>query len=101
MTNAEISDVFSLLAKLMDIHNENSFRAKSYASAAFTIDKLSVSLADTAKEQIQFIKGIGESNAKKIIEILETGKLEQLEQLLAKTPEGILALLQIKVAVEQ
>ncbi|MBK7040645.1 MAG: DNA polymerase/3'-5' exonuclease PolX [Bacteroidetes bacterium] len=96
MTNAEISDVFSLLAKLMDIHNENSFRAKSYASAAFTIDKLSVSLAETPKEQIQYIKGIGESNAKKIIEIVETGKLEQLNELLAKTPEGILALLKIK-----
>jgi DNA polymerase (family 10) len=96
MTNAEISDVFSLLAKLMDIHNENSFRAKSYASAAFTIDKLSVSLEETPKEQIQYIKGIGESNAKKIIEIVETGKLEQLNELLAKTPEGILALLKIK-----
>lgn len=96
MTNAEISDVFSLLAKLMDIHNENSFRAKSYASAAFTIDKLSVSLAETPKEQIQYLKGIGESNAKKIIEIVETGKLEQLNELLAKTPEGILALLKIK-----
>jgi len=53
-------------------------------------------LAETPKEQIQYIKGIGESNAKKIIEIVETGKLEQLNELLAKTPEGILALLKIK-----
>lgn len=96
MTNSEISDVFSLLAKLMDIHNENSFRAKSYASAAFTIDKLPAQLSTTAREEIQFIKGIGDSTAKKIIELLDTGHLTQLNDLIAKTPEGIIELLKIK-----
>ncbi len=96
MTNSEISDVFSLLAKLMDIHNENSFRAKSYASAAFTIDKLPAQLSATPREDIQFIKGIGDSTAKKIIELLDTGHLTQLNDLIAKTPEGIIELLKIK-----
>ena len=40
MTNYEIADHFSLLAKLMDIHGENSFKSKSYANAAFNIEKL-------------------------------------------------------------
>ncbi|TAG14865.1 MAG: hypothetical protein EAZ41_00440, partial [Sphingobacteriia bacterium] len=35
--NDEIAHNFSLLAKLMDIHGENSFRSKSYATAAFSI----------------------------------------------------------------
>lgn len=96
MTNSEISDVFSLLAKLMDIHNENSFRAKSYASAAFAIDKLPTQLTDTPKNEIQYFRGIGDSTAKKIIELLETGQLSQLNDLLAKTPEGILEFLKIK-----
>jgi DNA polymerase (family 10) len=96
MTNAEISDVFSLLAKLLDIHNENSFKSKSYASAAFTIDKLPEQLSATDHYDIQFIRGIGESTAKKIIEILQTGQLNQLNELISKTPEGILEMLKIK-----
>ena len=52
MTNASISDNFSLLSKLMDIHGENSFKAKSYSIAAFTVDKLPEELAVLPKEKI-------------------------------------------------
>jgi DNA polymerase (family 10) len=96
MTNSSISDQFNLLSKLMDIHQENAFKAKSYASASFAIDKLPVALSDMPKEQIAGLKGIGESSAKKIIEILETGKLAALEELISKTPPGILEMMQIK-----
>lgn len=96
MTNAVISDYFSLLSKLMDIHQENSFKAKSYANAAFQIDKCPVALSEIPRDQIAFQQGIGDSSAKKIMELLETGQLEQLNELLAKTPEGILELMKIK-----
>lgn len=96
MTNAVISDYFSLLSKLMDIHQENGFKAKSYANAAFQIDKCSVALSEIPRDQIAFQQGIGDSSAKKIIELLETGQLVQLNELLAKTPEGILELMKIK-----
>lgn len=96
MTNSELSDVFSLLSKLMDIHNENSFKSRSYANAAFQIDRLPTELSELAHEQIAAQKGIGESIAKKVIELLDTGKLEQLDELIAKTPEGIIELLKIK-----
>lgn len=96
MTNSAISDVFSLLAKLMDIHQENSFKAKSYANAAFQIDRLPVELSELPRQEIAGQKGIGESTAKKIIELLETGELAVLQELTGKTPEGILELLTIK-----
>lgn len=96
MNNHEISDVFSLLSKLMDIHNENNFKAKSYANVAFSIDKLPIQLSETSREQIQYLKGIGESAAKKIDELLDTGTLKQLDELIGKTPEGILELMKIK-----
>ncbi len=94
--NYAIADQFSLLSKLMDIHQENSFKAKSYGSAAFSIEKLPVQLETISKEQIASLKGIGDSTAKKIIEILETGKLMVLEELISKTPEGVLEMMQIK-----
>ena len=96
MTNKEIANYFSLLAKLSDIHNENSFKSKAYSVAAFQIDKLGFDIEHYPKEKLAAVFGIGDSNAKKIIEILETGRLAALEELLAKTPEGIQELMSIK-----
>ncbi len=96
MDNTQIADCFSLLAKLTDIHGENSFKAKSYSSAAFTIDKLPMQLSETPRDKLFFIKGIGESTGKKIIELLETGELKILNDLINKTPEGIVEMLNIK-----
>jgi DNA polymerase (family X) len=96
MDNSQIADCFSLLAKLMDIHGENSFKAKSYASAAFTIDKLPMQLSAVAREKLFSIKGIGESTGKKVIELLDTGAIKALTEMIEKTPEGILEMMQIK-----
>ena len=94
MTNDAIADNFSLLSKLMDIHGENSFKAKSYAIAAFTIEKLPEELSILPKEKIFTIKGIGESAGQKIVEQLESGSLKILQDYIQKTPEGIIEMLQ-------
>ncbi len=96
MENYQIADSFSLLAKLSDIHGENSFKAKSYATAAFTIEKLPMQLSKTPHGNIFEIKGIGESTGKKIIELLDTGVLKVLEDIIEKTPPGVMELLNIK-----
>ena len=96
MDNYQIADFFSLLGKLTDIHRENAFKAKTYSIAAFNIEKLPVPLSDTPREKIFGIKGIGESTGKKIIEILDTGKLSALDELIARTPPGVIEMLNIK-----
>ena len=96
MNNETIAANFALLAKLMDIHGENPFKSKSYANAAFQIDKLTVPLANLSENQIAGLKGIGETTAQKIIEQLSTGSLSILDEYLAKTPPGILDMLRIK-----
>ncbi len=96
MDNYQIADSFSLLAKLMDIHGENSFKSKSYASAAFAIEKLGVQLKDLEPEKIAGLKGIGASSAQKISELLQTGHLKTLEEIIFKTPPGIIEMLNIK-----
>lgn len=96
LSNSSISDMFSLLSKLMDIHQENSFKSKSYGSTSFAIDKLPQQIIDIPREQLFSLRGIGESSAKKIIEILDTGRLAQLDELIGKTPEGVLEMMQIK-----
>ncbi len=96
MENAAIADNFDLLAKLMDIHGENSFKARTYGAAAFNIEKLPMSLKNTAREELSGIRGIGDSVAQKVIEMLDTGQLEILNEYLRNTPAGVIEMLQIK-----
>ena len=96
MTNQEIADIFDLLSKLMDIHGENSFKTKTYSTAAYRLEKLSSVLAEMSPEQIVSISGIGDAVTKKIQDILTTGKLPLLEEYLHKTPPGVVEMLSIK-----
>jgi DNA polymerase (family 10) len=96
MDNFQIADAFTLLSKLLDIHGENSFKSKSYASAAFAIEKLPVQLENVSQENLASLKGIGSSTAQKITEMLQTGKIKALEEIIFNTPKGILEMMQIK-----
>ncbi len=96
VSNEVIAESFSLLAKLMDIHGENPFKIKSYASASFSIDKLTEELSTIPREKILSVKGIGPSIGKQIIEILDTGELPQLHEIISKTPPGVIEMLRIK-----
>ncbi len=96
MDNYTIADNFSLLSKLMDIHGDNSFKAKSYAAAAFTIEKLPTQLSEMPFETIQSIRGIGAGIGKNVIEQIQTGTFSILQDYIQKTPEGILTMLSIK-----
>lgn len=96
MDNYAIADNFSLLAKLIDIHGDDSFKAKSYSSAAYTIEKLPVQLSSLPPEKMYAIKGIGKAAGKKITEQIETGRLAALDEYINKTPAGIFDLLKIK-----
>src|SRR6476660_730485 len=96
MDNYEIADQLSLLSKLMDIHGENSFKSKTYSSAAFAIEKLPQQIAVLPHEKIFQVKGIGESVGRKVIEILETGELSLLKEYVANTPSGVLEMMNRK-----
>lgn len=96
MTNQEIADIFDLLSKLMDIHGENSFKTKTYSTAAYRLEKIPGSLQDMSPEQINSISGIGDAVTRKIQDILATGKLALLEEYLDKTPPGVVEMLSIK-----
>src|SRR6185503_1210903 len=96
MDNYAIAENFSLLSKLMDINGENSFKTKTYAIAAFHIEKLPEQLSETARDKIIGIKGIGESVGKKIMEMLDTGELLILKEYLSIIPPGVVEMLNIK-----
>ena len=94
--NSFIADQLTMLAGLMDIHGENSFAAKSIAIAAFGIDKLPEQLSDVAPSKLTSIRGIGASVAKKITELIDTGEIQELKELIDRTPAGVFEMMQIK-----
>lgn len=93
LTNSTIADNFSLLSKLMDIHQENSFKTKTYSIAAYNIEQLQIELITLSSNEIYTLKGIGDSVAAKIIEQLQTGYLSILNEYISKTPPGIIEML--------
>ncbi len=96
MTNRDIALTFKLLADLMDLHGENIFKTKAYMNAYLALKKYDKDLNMAFSAEIESIPGIGKTVAEKISELLNTDKLGALEQLLAKTPEGVVQMLRVR-----
>src|SRR5476649_699724 len=96
MENKPIARKLRLLSQLMELHEQNPFKIKSLANAAFKVDKLPFPAAGKSLEQLEKVDGIGKSTATKIIELLETGTMTELEDLLRDTPEGVVEMMGIK-----
>ncbi|TCD10583.1 DNA polymerase/3'-5' exonuclease PolX [Pedobacter frigidisoli] len=96
MENKTIARTLRLLSQLMELHEENPFKIKSIANAYFKVDKLPFALKDKPIEDIDKIDGIGKGLAGKIIELLQTGELKELNDIIQQTPEGVVDMLGIK-----
>lgn len=96
MENKTIARTLRLLSQLMELHNENPFKIKSVANAAFKVDKLPYAIKDKTLEEIAQIDGLGKSISAKVWELLQTGTMAELQAILAETPEGIVEMLGIK-----
>jgi DNA polymerase (family 10) len=96
MNNSEISDLFSYYSKLLDLHGEDAFKAKSYSISAYNIDQIQTSISELSLDALASMKGIGQNTANKIKEIISSGKFQPLDEILAKTPNGVLEMMQIK-----
>jgi DNA polymerase (family 10) len=94
--NKKVAAAFDLLAKLMELHNENTFKIRSYANAHLTLRKVEKDLAEMSTAELADLKGVGTAIAAKIEEFLETGTLKILEEFRHKTPSGIEELLSVK-----
>lgn len=96
MENKTIARTLRLLSQLMELHNENPFKIKSVANAAFKVDKLPYAIQGKSLEEIAQIDGLGKSISAKVWELLQTGTMTELQAILAETPEGIVEMLGIK-----
>ncbi len=96
MTNKEYANQFQTLAKLMELHEENSYRIKSYTNAYRIIRGISDPVHEMNLAEVKQVKGIGDAIGQKIQELRLDGKMKLLEEYKAQTPPGIVQLLGIK-----
>lgn len=96
MENKTIARKLRLLSQLMELHDVNPFKIKSVANAAFKVDKLPFKLAEKNYAELEKIDGIGKSLAAKIVELLETGTMAEMDSLVDATPAGVVEMMGIK-----
>lgn len=96
MTTEEIAQQLKLTAQLMELHEENPFKIKSIANAAFKLDKTDIALQGLSLQELEKIEGIGKGIASKINELQTTGTLKELSEMVTKTPVGVIDMLGIK-----
>lgn len=96
MENKIIARTLKFLSSLLELHNENPFKVRSVANAAFKIDKLPYPICTKSLSEMEQIEGLGKSIAAKVNELIQSNAIEELTELINKTPEGIIEMMQIK-----
>lgn len=96
MTTEDIADALDITAKLLELHGENPFKVKAIASAAYKIGKTRIDLNNKTTDELTKIDGISKSLAEKIVALTTTGTTTELDELMAKTPKGVIDILGIK-----
>ncbi|MBA9076817.1 DNA polymerase/3'-5' exonuclease PolX [Rufibacter quisquiliarum] len=96
MENKELIRMFRLTASLMELHDENPFKIRSYTSAVMVLERLEQPIHQMSQSQLEKLDGIGKGMAAKILEAVQTGSHADLNRLLETTPEGVVQMLSIK-----
>lgn len=99
MNNQKIAQIFSQIAIYLEMENV-PFKPQAYEKAALILENLSEDVKDIyqkeGEEGLKKIPGIGENLAKKIIEYLTTGKIEEYEKYRRQMPIDLEELMQVE-----
>ena len=95
MDNSEIAAIFYEVADILDLQGV-AFKPNAYRRAARSIEELDEPISKlAADDKLDEIPGVGESMAKKILEILVSGELPYLKKLRSQVPQGLLQILRV------
>ncbi len=96
MTNVEIARIFSEIADILEIKEENPFKVRAYRKVTQLLESLPQEIEEIYKKgELYKLPGVGQSIAEKITEIIETGRLKYHQKLKEGVPPGLLEMLRI------
>jgi DNA polymerase (family X) len=90
--NDAIAAQFHEAAKLLELSGANAFRVNAHAKIGRVVEAMAGDISELADSmsKLTAIDGIGESSARKIIEFVTTGKIQEFDTLRAGMPAGLL-----------
>lgn len=96
-TNAQVARLLELVSDLLALKGgEDAGKANTYRRAARSVESYPEDVTVLHREgRLQEIPGVGEALARKIGEIVETGRLRYLDRLAAEVPTGVLDFLRL------
>lgn len=96
MDKKQVVEILNDIGLLLEIKGELSFKSKAYYNAARALEMQEEDIgALVAHNRLRDIKGIGDAIAKKITELVATGRLEYYERLKQEVPSGLVEMLKI------
>lgn len=96
MDNVAVARALEDLADLQELSGIAVFKVRAFRGAARAIEGLSESIADlTRDDKLKDVRGVGEGVARRIKELLDSGKIAEAEELRAKLPPGLVDLMNL------
>jgi len=95
MENREIARIFSDIADILEIKEDNPFKIRAYRKAALNLEGFTRDLAELSHKELLQIPGVGADLAAKIEEYLRTGAIAVYDKLKEEIPAGVFALLAV------
>jgi len=85
-----------LCIQLMELHEENPFKIRSYQGGLNALERLEGDLMELSEQELAQVPGIGKSILEAIQSLKSNGSFSTLDALLEQTPTGVLEILQVK-----
>ena len=88
--NSDVADQLELLADMLELTGEASFRVIAYRRAAQRVRETGGSIAQLALDgRAKELPGIGKTIEEKIVQIVDTGEIEALTKRKAQVPPEV------------
>lgn len=96
MDNKEIAKLFSQYSDLLELDGANTFKIRAMQRAVQIIENLPQTVKTLYdNKELAKVDGIGKGIVEKIGGILETGKLDELDEIKGKYPDGLLDMMDV------
>lgn len=97
MTNKQIARALTETSALIELTGGNTFRARAFANAARTIERMPEQAIDLLERgELASIRGIGRGLSAQIAELIETRTFDVRDELIGAIPPGVLEMLRLK-----
>ncbi len=98
--NTEAATYFDRMAQMLELTGADRFRVNAHAKAARVLGDITTDLGPLAKDgdtkALTELDGIGKGTASKLIELAQSGTIEEHDELVSKVPQGLMDVLQVQ-----